>query len=345
MKIEIKNDGGYRAFLSFMDKIKKREMELEKREMEFINGGDLYKWKLSSCYQNEYGQDLRDFMTINGLKFRIYLDNRFRVKGDSNIELDGEINREEDFLDDYAWMNYNYEIEQDKKRDGKYLKQREFRPYYVPTSHVGINSEEGDEINIFSLYIEKEMNFSLNDVIKTGDYEGALCCSPQILYVRKFDINKTKGLYDEENINYCTRWIYHFSRKTFLAVFKWIVYYSLVWFLSLSMINFSFTLFKELGFLSIFPYLSFISSFMFFRTGVRYKRRRRAIKMLIIKKKLIDFISLNIKPKIKKVERISYDDDFFDENYEEKIRNLETMVEDKTLDSIILENTFRFFSP
>lgn len=70
MKIKIKNNNGYKAFLNFMDKLEKKEIDLNKREMDFINGDSFYKWKLNSIRTREEDYK-RELMTINGLKFFI----------------------------------------------------------------------------------------------------------------------------------------------------------------------------------------------------------------------------------------------------------------------------------
>lgn len=337
MKIKIKNNNGYKAFLNFMDKLEEKERDLNKREMDFINGDSLYRWKLNSIRIREENVYERELITINGLKFSIRLENRFKVKSEYVTKVNGELNEEYDFLPDPKWSLYN-----DSMR-------YEFKPHYVVNSLVGENSDDNDEINIFSININKNIKLSKNDVIKVGDERKSKSKirghDPEIVCVRRFDINKTKGLYDENNINYCTKWIYYFCRNTPLEKIKWWVYNLFIWFLSLSMISLSITLFKDMGFLNIYPYLVFISSFLFLRTGIRYKKRRRAIKMLKIKKELINFIGINIKPKIKVLENFSSDDDFFDEDYGEKKEYTKKAVNNNDLGDIIFDKIFRFLSP
>lgn len=342
MKIEIKNDNGYKSFLKFMDKLKEKERDLNKREMDFINGNSLYKWKLNSIRTREEDYK-REFMTINGLKFFIGLEDRFRVKGIYTPKVEGEMNEEEDFLNDHQWTIYN----EDKVKFNKQniLINREFKPTYVLESLVGENSNDNDEINIFSISINKNIKLSMNDIIKEGDGNGRRDNYSKILGIGKFDINKTSGLYDENNINYCTRWIYYFIKKTYSERVKWFIFNLFIWFLALSMISLSITLFKDMGFLNIYPYLVFISSFLFLRSGARYKKRRRAIKMLKIKKELINFIGINIKPKIKAVNRVSLDHDFFDEYYDEKKENMKNAVNSNDFGDIMIDKIFRFFFP
>ena len=94
MKIKIKNDNGYKAFLNFMDKIEKKERDLNKREMDFINGDSLYRWKLNSIRIREENLYERELITINGLKFSIRLENRFKVKGEYVPKVNKEVNEE-----------------------------------------------------------------------------------------------------------------------------------------------------------------------------------------------------------------------------------------------------------
>lgn len=337
MKIKIKNDNGYKAFLNFMDKLEKKERDLNQRELDFINGGLLYKWKLNSIRIREEDIYERELIVINGLKFSVRLENRFRVKGEYAPKVKGEVNEEYDFLPDPKLPLYDDSMNY------------EFKPHYVVNSFVGEHSDDNDEINIFSININKNIKLSENDVIKVGDERKSKSKirghEPEIVCVRRFDINKTKGLYDENNINYCTKWIYYFCRNTPLEKIKWRVYNLFIWFLSLSMISLSITLFKDMGFLNIYPYLVFISSFLFLRSGIRYKKRRRAIKMLKIKKELINFIGINIKPKIKAVENFSSDDDFFDEYYDEKKENTKKAVNSNDFGDIMFDKIFRIFRP
>lgn len=335
MKIKIKNNSGYKAFLNFMDKLKEKERDLNKREMDFINGDSLYKWKLNSIRAREENIYEREIIVINGLKFSVRLENRFRVKGEYAPKVKGEVNEEYDFLPDPKLSLYD---------DSMSYK---FKPHYVVNSFVGEHSDDNDEINVFSLNINKNIKLSKRDVIKVGDERENKIRGhdTEIICVRRFDINKTKGLYDENNINYCTKWIYYFIKKTYSERVKWSIFNLFIWFLTLSMISLSITLFKDMGFLNIYPYLVFISSFLFLRSGVRYKKRRRAIKMLKIKKELIDFIGINIKPKIKGIERNSYDNDFFDEHYDEKKEYTKKAVNSNDFGDIMFDKIFRLLCP
>ena len=78
MKIKIKNNNGYKAFLNFMDKLEEKERDLNKREMDFINGSSLYKWKLNSISTREENIYERELIVVNGLKFS-WLENNLSV--------------------------------------------------------------------------------------------------------------------------------------------------------------------------------------------------------------------------------------------------------------------------
>lgn len=335
MKIKIKNNNGYKAFLNFMDKLEKKEIDLNKREMDFINGSSLYRWKLNSIRIREENIYERELIVINGLKFSVRLENRFRVKGEYAPKVKGEVNEEYDFLPDPKRSLYDDSMGY------------EFKPHYVVNSFVGEYSDDNDEINVFSLNINKNIKLSKSDVIKVGDERENKIRGhdTEIICVRRFDINKTKGLYDENNINYCTKWIYYFIKKTCSERVKWFIFNLFIWFLTLSMISLSITLFKDMGFLNMYPYLVFISSFLFLRSGIRYKKRRRSIKMLKIKKELINFIGINIKPKIKGIERASNDNDFFDEHYDEKKEYTKKAVNSNDFGDIMFDKIFRIFRP
>lgn len=335
MKIKIKNNNGYKAFLNFMDKLEKKEIDLNKREMDFVNDGSLYRWKLNSIRIREENIYERELIVINGLKFSVRLENRFRVKGEYAPKVKGEVNEEYDFLPDPKLSLYDDSMSY------------EFKPHYVVNSFVGEHSDDNDEINVFSLNINKNIKLSKSDVIKVGDERENKIRGhdTEIICVRRFDINKTKGLYDENNINYCTKWIYYFIKKTCSERVKWFIFNLFIWFLTLSMISLSITLFKDMGFLNMYPYLVFISSFLFLRSGIRYKKRRKSIKMLKIKKELINFIGINIKPKIKGIERASNDNDFFDEHYDEKKEYTKKAVNSDDFGDIMFDKIFRIFRP
>jgi hypothetical protein len=144
---------------------------------------------------------------------------------------------------------------------------------------------------VFSIEIDHDFKLSKQNIIRNENYhELANIHASEVLSVRQFDIKKSRKLYDDENINYCVNYIYHFSRLTFLAKLKKILSFTIVLFFILSMFYAAYSLYNKFGFGLMFSLLSLTASCCFIKFVLMYKKRNKYKALKKVKLELLSFI-------------------------------------------------------